>query len=130
MSIVLDTCALIWWSLDPDKLSALAKQTCDQMDKDKCGLVSSISLWEVAVKTKNKKLDLGVALDTYLAALKRSDVVQIVLVNENTWIESVRLEWSHRDPADRVIVALAQSYQASLMTSDEKIRNFYSDVVW
>ena len=101
MRIVLDTCALIWWSLDPDKLSALARQACEQMEKDKCGLVSSISIWEIAIKVKNRKLDLGVALDTYLAALKKSDVVQILSVNEDIWIKSVRLEWPHRDPADR-----------------------------
>ncbi|EDX86155.1 hypothetical protein S7335_3858 [Synechococcus sp. PCC 7335] len=100
------------------------------MEKDKCGLVSSISLWEIAIKIKNKKLDLGVDLDIYLAALKKSDVVRIVPVDEKTWIESVRLEWSHRDPADRVVVTLAHSYQASLVTSDKEIRNFYSNVAW
>jgi len=30
-AFVLDTCALIWWSLDPQKLSLAAKQVCDEM---------------------------------------------------------------------------------------------------
>ncbi|MEL6853939.1 MAG: type II toxin-antitoxin system VapC family toxin [Cyanobacteria bacterium J06607_13] len=130
MSIVLDTCALIWWSLDPARLSVIAKQTCEQMEKDKNGLVSSISLWEIAIKLKNKKLDLGVDLATYLAALKRSDVIQIVPIDEDAWIESVALEWAHRDPADRVVVTLARSYQAVIVTSDKKIRNFYPEIAW
>lgn len=130
MSIVLDTCGLIWWSLDPDKLSNVARQACEQMERDKCGLVSSIALWEIAIKIKNKKLDLGVDLDVYLTALKRSDAVRIVSVDADTWLESVRLEWTHRDPADRVVVALARSYQAVIVTSDMKIRNFYSKVAW
>ncbi|MEO1635845.1 MAG: type II toxin-antitoxin system VapC family toxin [Cyanobacteria bacterium J06631_9] len=130
MNIVLDTCALIWWSLDPVQLSGVASQACKQMEKDKCGLVSSISLWEIAIKLKNNKLDLGVDLDTYLAALKKSDVIRIIPVDEDTWIESVRLNWAHRDPADRVVVALTRRYQASIVTSDKKIRDFCPNVAW
>ena len=48
MKIVLDTCALIWWSLDPDKLSTTAKDACREMEKKKNGLVPSISIWEIA----------------------------------------------------------------------------------
>ena len=35
MTFVLDTCALIWWSLDPDKLSQRAKAACQQMEQEK-----------------------------------------------------------------------------------------------
>ncbi|WP_246605571.1 type II toxin-antitoxin system VapC family toxin [Sphaerospermopsis torques-reginae] len=66
MTIVLDTCALIWWSLDPDQLSLPAKLACEKMEVEKNGLVASISLWEIAIKIKNQKLDLGVPLTTYL----------------------------------------------------------------
>ncbi|MEH2162681.1 MAG: PIN domain-containing protein [Nostoc sp.] len=58
MKIVLDTCVLIWWSLDPGRLSEPAKEACNQMEKDKNGLVPSIAIWEIAIKIKNKKLDL------------------------------------------------------------------------
>ncbi|MGC1308123.1 MAG: type II toxin-antitoxin system VapC family toxin [Phormidesmis sp.] len=130
MTIVLDTCALIWWSLEPEKLSEAAKQACHQMEKDKSGLVPSISIWEIAIKIKNKKLDLGVDIDTYLGALKQSNVVRIVPIDEDIWVKSVRLTWTHRDPADRVVVAMAEVYQASLITSDKTIRDFYSNVIW
>ncbi len=46
MTVVLDTCALIWWSLDPDLLSLPAKTLCDQIEFQKNGLVAAISLWE------------------------------------------------------------------------------------
>ena len=130
MSVVLDTCALIWWSLDPQKLSPIAQETCQQMDKEKNGLVASISIWEIAIKIKNKRLDLGVSLDTYVEALKQSDVIRIVAIDENLWLKSVGLEWNNRDPADRVIVALAKQYQASLVTADRFIADFYPSVIW
>ncbi|EGJ31880.1 MULTISPECIES: type II toxin-antitoxin system VapC family toxin [Moorena] len=130
MKIVLDTCALIWWSLDPDKLSQSAKDVCHQMETKKNGLVPSISLWEIAIKIKNKKLDLGVDINKYVASLKKSSVVRIVPIDEDLWLESVKLAWDHRDPVDRVVVALAISHQASIITADREIRNFYSDVIW
>ncbi len=130
VKIVLDTCALIWWSLDPDKLSSAAKEACQQMEAQRNGLVSSIAIWEIAIKTKNKKLDLGVDLDDYVRCLKKSSVVRIVPVDAVLWLESVRLEWSHRDPADRIVVALAKSEQGSIITADREIRAFYSDVIW
>ena len=130
MTVVLDTCALIWWSLDPNKLSLPAKSACEEMEVEKNGLVASISLWEVAIKIKNQKLDLGVSLTTYLETLQKSDVITIIPIDENLWLESVALEWSHKDPADRVIVALAQKYQADLITADKIIMGFYDSVIW
>ena len=130
MNVVLDTCALIWWSLDPDKLSQTAKNACREMEKAKNGLVPSICIWEIAIKIKNNKLDLGVNLDKYVAALKKSDVVKIIPIDEDVWLKSVSLDWSHRDPADRVVVALAEIEQAAIMTSDRKIIDYYSQVIW
>lgn len=83
IKIVLDTCALIWWSLDPDKLSQRAKEACYQMEKEKNGLVTSTSVWEIAIKIKNKKLDLGVDIDEYVTTLKKSDVIRIIPIDED-----------------------------------------------
>ena len=130
MKFVLDTCALIWWSLDPDKLSQPAKDACKQMEREKNGLVPSTSIWEIAIKIKNNKLDLGVDLQKYVFSLKKSDVVTIVPIDEDLWLESVKLQWTHRDPVDRIVVALAEMEQASIMTADREIRKFFSDVIW
>ncbi|MCL1489578.1 MAG: type II toxin-antitoxin system VapC family toxin [Pseudanabaena sp. Salubria-1] len=130
MTVVLDTCALIWWSLDPDLLSLPAKTLCDQMEFQKNGLVASISLWEIALKVKKGKLDLGVDMNTYVETLQRSEVIQIVPIDTSLWVDSVNLDWEHRDPADRVVVALAQKYQAKLITKDNVIRDFYALTVW
>ncbi|MGD1867011.1 MAG: type II toxin-antitoxin system VapC family toxin [Phormidesmis sp.] len=89
-----------------------------------------MSLWEISLKIKNKKLDLGVDIDSYLKALRKSDAVRIIPVNTDIWVNSVKLDWEHRDPADRVVVALAHSYQASIITADKRIRAFYPKVAW
>lgn len=130
MKIVLDTCALIWWSLDPDLLSASARNLCDVMEVQKNGLVASISLWEIALKVKRGKLDLGIDLEIYINTLLRSDVISIIPIDVSLWIDSVNLNWSHKDPADRVVVALANKYQAQLITKDTIIKDFYDLTIW
>lgn len=123
-------CALIWWSLDPDLLSDSAKNLCNEMEQKKNGLVASISLWEIALKVKRGKLDLGIELNTYINTLFRSDVLQIISIDVDLWIDSVNLDWEHRDPTDRVVVALANQYQAQLITKDKVIKDFYALTIW
>ncbi|MGI0480242.1 type II toxin-antitoxin system VapC family toxin [Geminocystis sp. CENA526] len=133
MTVVLDTCALIWWSLDTEMLSSSARNLCDVMEREKSGLVASISLWEIALKIKRGKLDLGIDLNYYINTLLCSNVIQIIPIDVNLWVDSVNLDWQHRerrDPADRVIVALANKYQAQLITKDEVISSFYGLTVW
>lgn len=130
MTIILDTCALLWWSLDPDQLSPAAQTALLKMEQSKNGITSAMAIWEIAIKVKNQKLDLGVPLAKYVARLKLSDVVKIMPVEADLLVESVNLDWSHRDPVDRIIVALANYYDAPIITKDQKIRNFYVNVIW
>ncbi|MBC5796078.1 PIN domain-containing protein [Sphaerospermopsis sp. LEGE 00249] len=82
------------------------------------------------MKSKNQKLDLGVDIDDYIATLKKSNVIRIVPIDEEIWLESVKLEWEHKDPVDRVVVAVAKINQASIITADRKIADFYPLVIW
>ena len=130
MTIILDTCALLWWSLDPDELSTRAKIAIEEMERSKNSITSAMAIWEIAIKVKNQKLDLGVPLSKYVKRVQQSDVVNIIPVEDDLLVESVNLEWSHRDPVDRIMVALANHYDAPIITRDRKIRDFYANVVW
>jgi PIN domain nuclease of toxin-antitoxin system len=57
-------------------------------------------------------------------------LVTTVAVDAETFLAAVDLEWAHRDPADRLIVALAQSKNARLVTCDRVIASFYPRCVW
>lgn len=100
------------------------------MEQEKNSLVPSTVVWEIAIKSKNQKLDLGVDIDDYIATLKKSNVIRIVPIDEEIWLESVKLEWEHKDPVDRVVVAVAKINRASIITADRKIADFYPLVIW
>ena len=126
----MDTCTLLWWSLDPDQLSIPARIAIEKMEREKNGVTPSMAIWEIAIKVKNKKLDLGIPLDIYVSKLKQSDVVQIMPVDEDILVKSVNLQWSHRDPVDRIMVALALHNAYSIITKDLEIREFYPHTIW
>lgn len=129
MAYVLDTCALIWWTLDPEQLSKKAKEACNKMAKAEA-FVSSISLWELGIKIKNKKIDIGMGIDSYVTKLEQISYLTILPVDTTLWLKNISLDWKHKDPADRTIVATALQKKAPLITKDEIIREFYSKSIW
>ena len=128
--IVLDTHALLWWAVDPGKLSRLARAKLAQVD-DKGAFVSSISVWELGIKIKRGQLELGIGLREFVTRLERSSPIEIVPVDSAIWLASLDLDWDHRDPADRVIVATALSKGVPLLTKDLVVRSWGGvECVW
>ncbi len=121
--IVLDTHVLLWWALDPDRLSATATAKLAEVER-RGGFASSISIWELGVKVQRGKLDLGISVEDFARRVERSAIVELLPVNTATWLRSVDLAWSHRDPADRVIVATALLRGVPVLTADDTIRQF------
>jgi len=127
--MVLDTCALLWWTLEPERLSPVAAGLCDAIPRTGA-LISSISLWEVGVKVKRGKLDIGMNYREYFDLVNALGDLTVVPVTEHVWRESLDLEWEHQDPADRVIVATAKLYDDSLLSADRDILAFYPKARW
>lgn len=128
--IVLDTHALLWWALDPDKLSPRAAATIATMEREG-GFASAISIWELGIKVKRKKLGLPLSIDELARRIERSGIVALLPVDTTTWLRSLSLPWEHPDPADRVIVATALLKGLPLLTKDATVHAF-TDVtcVW
>ena len=125
--IVLDTSALIFWTLDPGRLSQTAAQAIS--DADRIAL-SSISTWEIGIKVQKERLSLPVSIQEFTEKLEQIDRLDILPVDVQTWLKNLALNWDHRDPADRTIVATASLHVCALATSDAAIRAFYSQTIW
>lgn len=127
--IVLDTCALLWWTLNPDQLSSNAFRVASEID-EKGAFISSISIWEIGIKLKKGTLEMGMDLTEYVRRLNLIDSLEIVSVDENIWIKNILLDWDHPDPADRTIVATAMNLNLPILTKDKIIRAFYRNSIW
>jgi PIN domain nuclease of toxin-antitoxin system len=126
MKLLLDTCALIWWTLDQKKISASTLAVLNNSEM----LLSSISIWEVGIKIKNKKLDIGMSIDVYAEKLTELSTIQILPVTDKIWVKNLGLKWEHRDPADRTIVATAMIQDCWIVTTDQIIRDYYPRIFW
>ena len=125
--VVLDTSALLFWTLDRPRLSVAAASTIADADRV---LVSSISIWEIGIKVSKGRLSIPVPVREYAERLQLVDRVEILPVDTETWLTNLDLQWEHRDPADRSIVATALLRSCPLVTSDTTIRAFYPQSVW
>jgi PIN domain nuclease of toxin-antitoxin system len=125
--IVLDTSVLIYWNLDPVKLTEAAEQAIKEADQI---IVSSISIWEMGLKAKRGRLELPLSIAEYTQRLQKLERLEITPVDVNIWLENLSLNWGHRDPADRTIVATASLLNCPLVTSDRTIRAFYKQSIW
>ena len=125
--LVLDTCALLWYCLDPISLSPAAREATQQADTL---IVSSISFWEIAMKEKKGELELPMSPENFVLMVERVGKIRVMPVETAHWLASVKLEWEHRDPADRLITAVATLFRAGLVTADQRLRDWYCLPVW
>lgn len=83
--IVHDTHALLWWALDPDRLSPAASARVREMER-RGGFASAISIWELGVKIQRGKLDLGISIAEFARRIDKSAIVQLLAVDTATWL--------------------------------------------
>ena len=125
--ILLDTSTLLFWTLNRKRLSLAAAEAIETAERI---ALSSISVWEIGIKVKKGRLEIPYPIDEYVRNLKTVQKIEILAVDEAVWLKSLALDWSHGDPADRVIVATAVLNTCPLITSDRVIRAFYEDAIW
>lgn len=127
---LIDTCTLLFWIIKspqlPKKILGLleANQRVDGI------LASSISIWEIAIKVKKKKLELGMDVNTFYEKIKETRIIKFIPVDEKIWLGSTSLNWRHKDHADKVIVYTAMQTESQLITPDKEIKKFYKNCVW
>jgi PIN domain nuclease of toxin-antitoxin system len=125
--VVLDTSALLYWTLAPERLTPRAEEYIDTAKEVE---VLSVSLWEIALKDRNGALELPGTIEDYQKRLVTVERLTIRSLDGALAVAGALLEWTHRDPADRWITALAMRYNAPLITSDRTIRDYYDMSVW
>ena len=130
--IVLDTQAWLWWVHDPSRLSRRALADIKKTEKTDGIRVSAISVWEIAVKTELGKLELPLEIHEWFRQASTYPNLIVEPLSAADAIASTQLPGSfHKDPADRIIIALARRHGVSLVTSDRLIRAYpHVKTIW
>ncbi|MBD2498157.1 type II toxin-antitoxin system VapC family toxin [Nostoc sp. FACHB-280] len=123
--ILLDTHIWLWWLHSPDQLSERGRNLLTIGENQNALIVSAISVWEIAVKYSNGKLPLPLPVNEWFALAKSRPGITIEPLDPLDAITSTQLPGDfHKDPADRIIVAIAYRRNIELMTCDQKILNY------
>lgn len=123
--IVLDTHILIWWvSANAELTSVVSDRIAHELESGEV-IISSISAWEVAMLVQKNRLVLSMDVDAWLTNIASIPRVRFYPVDNEIAVKSATLPGEfHKDPADRMIVATARQLGCTLLTLDEKIRNY------
>ena len=119
MRLLLDTHVLLWWLADDRKLTRAARAIIANPDNEV--LVSSASLWEIAIKAALGRIE--VELDNLEAAIARNGF-QPLLVGFRHALTVGRLPAVHRDPFDRMLIAQASVEELRVVSHDRVFERY------
>jgi PIN domain nuclease of toxin-antitoxin system len=85
--------------------------------------ISSVSLWEIAIKYNLGKLDFKKTLSKFIEEVK-TKVDGILQIENKYLLELSKLPNYHKDPFDRLLIATSIAENLTFITSDEKIQPY------
>ena len=121
--ILLDTCALVFDALAPERLSAEALRAIEEGENNASLACCDISLWEIAMLVAKGRLDPGTDALSFLKLVLAARVIRpLPITPEIAGISANDALFAHHDPADRIIAATALYHGGSLVTCDQALR--------
>ena len=124
--LLLDT--HIWlWHVNGDA-SQVAVGTTAMLDRSGAHrrlFVCDISYWEVAVKAAKGRLTFAVDVAVWLQRAEQAPGIRFRPLTRSVLLQSTRLSGTaHNDPADRMLIAMAQLDNIPLVTNDRLILEY------
>jgi len=126
--LLLDTHTFLWWCADDSRLSQNAVQAVSDETNDV--LVSAVSGWEVAIKTRLGKLPLEGAPEAFMARMLERHAFGVLPITMRHAVRDYVLPTHHSDPFDRLLVSQAQLEGLTLVTDDAFIRRHDVQTLW
>jgi PIN domain nuclease of toxin-antitoxin system len=114
----LDTNALLWLASAPERITLSAREVLADQANDL--FVSAVSAWEVAIKTRIGRLNGAPLLSAWSDVLAGMNADDLVIDAVDATMAG-QLNWEHRDPFDRMIVAQAARRGLTIATSDSQV---------
>lgn len=122
VTLLLDTCAWLDAFAAPELLKPSIRKL---LAGEQRVCVSAISLLEVARKEAKGELVFGMALAKWFQLALPAYRLRVLEISPEIAMDATRLPaWSHKDPADQVIVATARLHGLKIVTSDWKILKY------
>jgi PIN domain nuclease of toxin-antitoxin system len=126
--LLADTSVVIWTLEASPRVSSRAKRAL--FDPATTLIVSVVSVWEIVLKHQAGKLVLQTSLDRALDQIVHDSPWKLLSVMPEHLPVLAALPLLHKDPFDRLLVAQAQYEGLTIITPDDKIRNYEVKTLW
>ena len=127
MEVLLDTHTLIWWMVDPARLSK--KATATLANTESRVLVSAVVAWELAIKINAGKIHPSSLLLRLDGAFAKQTFVELPISLEHA-VKAGLLPLHHRDPFDRLLVSQALVLGLPIVSSDRILDAYGVRRIW
>lgn len=128
MKYLIDTHTLLWAITDAEQLPENVFDILSKPDENEI-LVSTVSFWEIAIKTSIGKLTLD-NFDIY-KLIEYCDSLGFSILTlepeDSLFYAKIPVNPSHKDPFDRMLIATAINNSFTLISKDENIPLYASD---
>lgn len=129
MTVLLDTSVFLWCIMgQQSKLSAAALRIVEDININLW--LSSVSLWEIAVKVTSGKIDLPKNADFFRTQMAKFYIDRVLAVEATHAFAEFTLPRHHRDPFDRMLIAQAQVEGLPFVTCDKEIQKYPIQILW
>lgn len=124
MKYLLDTHTLLWYRLEPNKLSEVHRLAISASDKQK--YISTISIWEISLKFGLGKLGLNGHTPEEFVTSAVDIGFQIIQPEVGNFASFHRLPnvLKHKDPFDRMLIWQALNQDLVLLSHDTKMATY------
>ena len=121
MRLLLDTHTFLWSLSAPKRLPQNARTAIE--DRQNQVFVSAVTFWEIAIKLRLGKLDLGSSDDIVDAAVT-AGFTPIPLTPDEAASSSDLAEATHNDPFDRLLIWQAITRDLTIVSGDAEFELF------
>lgn len=128
MTILLDTCAVIWATLAPASLSSPARRAIAR--EETVVMVSAASAWEIATKVRLGRLPGAEELERNYLDVMDDAGYTLLAIDTEAALRAGRLLADHRDPFDRMIAAQALALDIHVVSPDPVFDQFGVRRLW
>jgi PIN domain nuclease of toxin-antitoxin system len=128
LKLLLDTHAVLWWSLNDPRLPGAARSAI--ADPDNQPYMSLCSVWEIAIKFGLGKLP---EAENFVADLREERAVpefaQLPLTARHAVLAGT-MDIGHKDPFDRLLIAQATIEGLTLVSNERLFDRFGVSRLW
>lgn len=128
MKLILDTLSFLYFIEGNSKLSGQARALIEDVGNDK--LISTASLWEIAIKISKGRLTLADNLEILIPQQMAINGFNFLNIEIDHVYVVAKLPFHHKDPFDRLLIAQSMMENFPIVSSDTAFDDYDVQRLW